>query len=590
MSTEIVQEPTDTETSVRAVAISSLNLQLSNVASVANNALADIKSLIADIGAALSSPLDVTEINKILDPPDGGSGGTGSTDTLGVAAPSPDAQTLQQDIDARETDFQNIISNLIIPDLSGVDGAFTVDPYGGGSDIGFNAPQEPNLLPVTPPSLSSIPRPPTGSPPAAFNYDPERYVSGLIEHVMGMIREASELTMTEIPTESSVALDGNTEAIALVDNAIETAVYDRAVLRMLDEEAKQVEDVENDLQARGFTLPPGLLSAKIARIRTAALKAREDLNNDIIKSRIELEQKRTEYELQKAGQITDAQYKHDSIVAQFHSVNAEYFKAIAQNKAVYADAVAKLETINADIHKMNETLKFEAEKTSIESALTVWNTNVEIYKAQMQAYQIESETVLASVRAETEYNKGLVEIYAQQVAAERGVVEAEMANLEAEKAWYEKENTKINAEAERIKAENDRAMAQASLYNAVVSSHSERLKTIATVGMMDMERYKAEMAGKGEEIRALASKAVAILQAATQRYAVDMEVLKQQVQIQGSIASSALNSVNIGSSISAGSSSSSSYGVSRTRSASHSYDYKGSIASATKAEDTSVLP
>lgn len=579
---DVTLDPTES-TKSNVITVLQDRLKSSNI--VVNAANSSMDGLIEAIQTMLETPIDMSAVDAVFaeNTSDAGEG----DDSLGIAKPTPTPDEIK-------TSIQDEDAKLIARDIPPLEigNEFDITDYPDSRDTAFNAPTRPSFSQPSAPRISAPPTFTERPMPDNFTFTPESYVSGLLAFIQGKIEEAigAESELREVATTSNVDLHGNTLGVALVDNTIEQATYDRAVSRMMDEEAKQIADVEDEIQSRGFSLPPGLLSAKIAKVRTSALKAREDLNNDVIKARLELEQKRTEYELQKANQITDAQFKHDTIVAQLHGVNVEYLKAAAANKALYIESATRLETLLADIHKMEQQMKFDSEKFSLESALSIYNTKVELYKGQMQAYQIESDVSLASTRAELEYNRSLIDVYTQDIAAERGILEARGIDVEIEKAWYEKEGAIVGANAARIKAQNDRALAISSLYESEVRAHGDRLKILSSIEMLDYERYRIESAGKVEEVRAMTTKATAKIDAAMKRYAIDMELLKQQVQVQGSIVSSALNAVNSGASLSTGATYGSSSSSTRTRSANHSYQYSGSIAAATKAEEPGILP
>jgi len=395
---------------------------------------------------------------------------------------------------------------------------------------------------LEPPDSSLISDPPEGS----ITYSPSGYTSGLLDFLSQSIQESieAENNVELVNVESNVALDGNTSDIKLVDDSIEQAIYDRARSRMRDEEAKQVADAEAQMQSRGFSVPPGMLAASINEVRRAALKAAEDLENDITQKRINLEQKRTEYELQRADQITDAQYKHDSIIAQLESLNIDYLKAIAQNKGVFIDSAARIEAAQAEIYKTEETLKLEAEKETLNSILAVYNARIDGYKKLVDAYVAEAGAVQAKIRAVTDYNQGLISIYGAEIEASKAALDIEKTTVEGTKILNDAESTRVISEIESMKSENERLKAIADTYNSEVMAYAAKIDGLKAAELADVERYKSEAAGEASKITAQAQVATAQVESAMKKMAIDVEILKAQAQSSTSIISSALNSIN----------------------------------------------
>lgn len=411
-------------------------------------------------------------------------------------------------------------------------------------------PQKPSLRPVDTGALSSLNTPSSsviGTPPSCqIIFTPEAYVSGLADFLQGKIRESIEAIdlLGSVDVESNVDLNGNTSGIPIVDTAIEQAIYDRANSRIDTEELKAVQEAQQVIQARGFPLPPGALSGMLAMIGKTFAIAREDLANDITKNSIELEQKRTEYELQKAGVITDAQYKYDSIIAQLEQINLEYLKATASNKAIYIDSGTKLEGILASIHDNMEKLRLEVEKETVAAAISCYNLRVETYGKLMEAYKVEVEATVETIKAEIAYNQGLIDVYSKEVQATLSAVEVEKVKVEGKKVNADVEKAKLDGDIAVLKAENERFIAIANEYETEVKAYGERIGALKVAETLDLERYQIEARGKGEEIAATVQKAVAEMDLAMKTAGLQIEALKSQTTLSANIISSALNSIN----------------------------------------------
>jgi len=420
-------------------------------------------------------------------------------------------------------------------------------------DIGdlSTAPTKPGLSPVDITKLSEAVAPNSdtvvGLPPTdEFLYTPVEYVSTLADFLGASIKTAlDEINNdSDITVFSNVELDGNTTGIALVDNDIEEAIYDRAFSRTRVEEAREVEQTEEAFQARGFSLPPGALSAAVSNIRNNSARTMADVNRDVVVSRIELEQKRTEYELKKAEQVTDAQFKHDTIIVALEEANVKYKEATARNLGIYIDAGTKLEDILSKIHMLEEEQRFESEKVSYDSIFKVYELKISLFKELMQAYLVETEAAVATVKAETEYNSLLIDIFSKEMQAWGIEIEGEKLKIEGTKVNAEISQIQLTADIEKAKAENDRYMVNAQEFESEVKAYAALMDGLKTAETLDLQRYDIETRARASEVTSLTQKATMQIEQAMKMAALSIEALKSQTSISGSIISASLNAMN----------------------------------------------
>ena len=443
-------------------------------------------------------------------------------------------------------------------------------------------PDEPQIDPADLTPLTSLEAPNSdevvGDPPGSeFLFTPVAYVANLADFLQGEIKAAISALETDsgIAVSSHVRLDGSTGGIPLVDNSIEEAVYARAFSRIEVEEAREINHAEKAIQARGFSLPPGALSASISNVRSNTARLLADVNKDVIVSRLELEQKRTEYELKKAEQITDAQFKHDSILVALEEANVKYKEALAQNVGIYIEAGTKLEGILSNIHINEENQRFEAEKETFASTLKLYNLKVDLYKELMQAYLTEVQAAVATIKAETDYNQSLIDIYAGEAQVYNILVGTEKTKVEGFKVNAEVSNMGLMADIEKAKAENERYMALAGEYESEVKAYAALMDGLKTAETLDLTRYDIEAKGKGTEITALTAKATAQIEQAVKMAALSIEALKSQTSISGSIVSAALNAMNTSASFGFGGTAGQSHASSSRKALNIGYSYSG---------------
>ncbi|MEA2000253.1 MAG: hypothetical protein U9N61_13145 [Euryarchaeota archaeon] len=326
--------------------------------------------------------------------------------------------------------------------------------------------------------LDAVDRPDTSGlsviPDIAMTFTPVEYTSELGAFLSSEIQAllaALENLENPVTVSSHVDLVGNTQEIAIVDDAIEEAVYDKAKTRLERERDRNIDQINATVQARGFGLPPGALSSLISDVQAKHSDAIEDLNNDIIATRVGLEQKRTEYELTKAGQITDAQYKHDTILLEYEKLNTDYIAALAEVKAKYIDSGVKLETMLIELHKNEEALRLEADKEDVEAALKIYNSKVESGKILMEIFKIDVDTVATKIKADTDYNQALLEIFKGKL--EGSGIEADVAK------------SQVNADLDIRRADTELAVTQ--------------VKTDLDYNQAMLEIFKGKLEGSGIE-------------------------------------------------------------------------------------------
>lgn len=400
-----------------------------------------------------------------------------------------------------------------------------------------NAPTFSGVLPPDHPSIT----PPT----EGINFTPSGYVAGLSDFIAEQIRisllEQDEIE--DIIINNHVDLEGNTGSVAIVDTSLEQAIYDRANTRITREEALTVSKLESSFISRGFPLPPGAFVAGMAQIASETALSRSNLNDDIIKSSVILEQKRTEYELQKAAAITDAQFKHDSLSVQIESLSVELMKSHVANKGVYIDAGVSLEKVLAGIYETEETLRLAAETATVDAEIKIYNSTIDGYKSLVEAYKVEVEAVVAEIQSEIEYNKGLVSIYATELTAVATEVDIAKTEIDGTKVLSEIASTELMSEIEIIKAETDHLDTIAKVYATDISAYSARIDSLVTISTADFTRFKIESESEIAQIMGQVSIATEQIKSAAQIAAVHLEALKSEATLSASIISSSLNSI-----------------------------------------------
>jgi hypothetical protein len=272
--------------------------------------------------------------------------------------------------------------------------------------------------------------------------------------------------------------------------ATEQAIYDRATSRMTDEEQIALDQMLDFFSGRGFDLPPGALAGQMLELNNKILKTREDLNNDILVQQSKLAQENTQFIIK---------------------ASLESEKALMDNTNQF------------------QTRAFEAAKFVVLSALQIYQSKIEMYKAKLQVYVAQAEVYKARIMGETakaefykaqiqgvlasaEIQKTLVEIYTAQVNANMLLIQLYKAEMEG---------AQIRASIDEIRIKCFSALVQA--YSAQVTAASERYRG-----------YQAQISGevaKAEMYKAQVEAYVASVGAYKAEVEADTLILKQDLAI-----------------------------------------------------------
>jgi len=260
--------------------------------------------------------------------------------------------------------------------------------------------------------------------------------------------------------------------------ATEQAIYDRATSRMTEEEQLALDQMLDFFSGRGFDLPPGALAGQMLELNNKVLARREDLNNDILIQQSKLAQENTHFIIDRC------------IV--FEKNLMDYTNEF-QNRAL------------------------DAAKYVVQSALVVFQTKVEAYKARLVVYQVQAEVYKARIQGEiakADFYRAQIEGIKASVQAQAILIEAYKAQVAASTALvelYEAEMraAQIRAQIDEIRIKNYATEVQA--YSAEVAAASERYRG-----------YQAQIAG--EQAKA------DMYRAQVQAYAARVEAYRTEVQ------------------------------------------------------------
>lgn len=422
-----------------------------------------------------------------------------------------------------------------------------------------------------------------------------------------------------------------------LDPVAEQAIYDRATSRQTIEENQLIDESLSFFASRGFPLPPGALSGALADINQKILRAREDLNNDILVNQAKLTwedtQKIIEMSLtleqtvmnfvnsyqQRAYEV--AKSTSDAAIAVFNAQVAGYAAKIEGYKAVAVvyESRAKVETAKAETYYaiiMGVKTSAEVQKVAIDAytaQIQGLGLLLETYKTTMEGAKIQADidrlkienvrslvdTYIARVGAITSqyqaYQAQLVgestkaDVYSKQVDAYSSRVGAAKAVADVDISRAQLEVTKLDAQVTLYKSKLEKYTtdaqvaaqkvdAEVKINTLGVQQYEVRVKTYTT----ELETLSRVFAARIDEVRAAADiklkEAEIAVNEAIKKKELLLESTKSAATIAAQMAAAALSSVNasasISSSFSTGIQASYSHGVNYSQAASLSVDYQ----------------
>lgn len=181
---------------------------------------------------------------------------------------------------------------------------------------------------------------------------------------------------------------------------VEQAIWDRARARKLTKNTQLYDDVERYYSARGFSMPPGALNARLQEVNFEISRSDDDLNNDIMIEQARLAQANNQFILEKGALVCN-------------QIEITYINMIAtMNKNT-------IEVYLGEIEAYKTMMTAEIER--VKAIVSVYLGRIEAYKTDIQAAGMEIEAQLNVIRAKVDIFKAEAELAIKEadVAIER---------------------------------------------------------------------------------------------------------------------------------------------------------------------------
>lgn len=337
--------------------------------------------------------------------------------------------------------------------------------------------------------------------------------------------------------------------------AIEQAMVERAQSREDMAYARDLDNVSTEFAKRGFTMPPGMMSARIDQMKQDLNLKKQGLNRELtikfVETQIEnirfavtqsvaAEQVMVSIFLNMAQRMFEAAKFQIETQVQIYNAQVSLFNARTQafgvRAQVFAELVraelAKIEVFKAEVEAEVAKGQVNEQKVRVYAAqLQGVTAQVEVYKAKMQGASIQSEVI----RNRIEAYKSELQAYAER--------------LSAQKVLFDAYNSRVQAEGAKAQVVEAQARAYASLVQGKVSIAEFGLKKLEFTlqkNQLLISEYTSELEATKVSMQSqleTAQLAAQAYTADTQRFAAQAqaETSKAQLQVSAQEASARSN-------------------------------------------------
>jgi hypothetical protein len=307
-----------------------------------------------------------------------------------------------------------------------------------------------------------------------------------------------------------------------IDDADEQRLWDRAREREAKNAAAAMDEAARVAAARGFRLPPGVLLSQQEAAQQEYLTKVSSLSRDIAVKRADMYVENRKFALTTAVQIEDMLIRQAASTAErflnaakitaeigIAIFNAQVARYNAKVQAYQGYAAAFESRIRAalsavEIYKAQidgARLTVEVQKTHAEIYQTQVNgamALVTLYKTEMEAAQIAAQIEQLKLQA----FKANVEVYSEQVRARAVEFDMFESQIKGEVAKVDAYESTVRAYAARISGFETKARVAETVARTEIAQQSAKTDMYRT----DIEKYRAEVAARSENARAVISK------------------------------------------------------------------------------------
>lgn len=359
------------------------------------------------------------------------------------------------------------------PDAPGIDLNFTMPT------LSLNIPAAPDMLSLNTVTFGGVTLPTLSADVPNLT----AVAPNIIGYVEGPLYVSTLLSSLETDLNAAIT----TGAYLTLPKQAQQGLWDAGRERELRAQADAIAELER-MESLGYAFPPGVYMDARLKIQTETDYTITGLSRDIMTKQAEL-------------QLENLIKSRDQAVA-LESKNMDYANSVAQRS-------------------------FESAKFAAESAIQIYNANVEAYKATLDGYRTRAQVFDTLMKgAQTQ-----VEIY-------KAEIEGEKLKVDMNTALVQQYEAKVRAQGMFVdiyKAELGAIETQANLQKIIVEAYGEQIKAYVSkinAFTAETEAYKAQVESQGVVQSAFKSQVdayAATVNAGAQRASATIEGYKAQI-------------------------------------------------------------
>lgn len=290
--------------------------------------------------------------------------------------------------------------------------------------------------------------------PGTFNYSEKQFYS------------STELSTVQASLISAMTDDCDTG----LSGPVQDALWDRQREREYRQQAAALDALTRDSEVLNYAFPPGSFIDGRIKIQTETNYTIAGLGREIMIKQAEL----------RLENVTKAR----ELAVSLEGKLIDYYNQVCQRS-------------------------FDASKYAVESAIAIYNAQVEMFKGQLEGYRVQSlvyetqikgiEAQISELRAQIDFEKTKADINEVQVTAYKTQIDAALATLQVYQV--ETDIIKVQAEVEKLKVDTYSAEIQAfvgtiNAYTAQVEAYKAGIEAQATIESAyktSVDAYSAEV-------------------------------------------------------------------------------------------------
>ena len=301
---------------------------------------------------------------------------------------------------------------------------------------------------------------------------------------------------------------------------VEAEIYQRLLDRQLDENDRLYIEASEYYAARGFILPPGMLSGRIAEIQAQISRNNAAASREITINQAELAQKNTHF-------IVEQGAKLEGMLRDFFTQGTN--RLFDANKIMASNAI---EVYNSMIARFNlDIQRYEIQSKVYEARIRAALTEVEIFKSEVEGARVSAEVQQTLVNVykvqlqavEAQMNLYVSEMQGAKIAADLEALKLEqfkletqayIARMDGEKAKFSLYEIQVKAEGTKAQTYGEQVRAYAvevDATKAVIAAQVSQAELVLEQNKQEVLRYQTELDTYKAELQAKLSETEAIV-------------------------------------------------------------------------------